>query len=346
MNYKTVFIMGTGATRGALPHVIIDRKRLRPPLNGDFFKVATTYVRAKKDLSESNRLGRLTKFFKVEMAMKRMPPMEDAFSLLYSVKDFPEIYKTGRGRKRTVGEHQEIEDFLQLTFRILTALDSNTGRSNGYDRLVSKLGPNDTILTLNYDTVLDSALVSNGWNPKDGYCIIGDHKKIMWSPKNSLSNPGLAGVQLLKLHGSINWFVRGSSKDLSAIFEKKPVKVSSPRRNDIRNHIRQIIPPIYGKFFHHNHWRHLWSNAYRSLCEADVLVVIGCSLIDSDFHLRALLSRVTRYRKEQGKLFQQAFYVDPNLKIRRKWMDTMHGVARHKISVNCFEKFLKEEWKS
>ena len=65
----------------------------------------------------------------------------------------------------------------------------------------------DTLITLNYDTMLDSALHRHGWNPKTGYAIAGNaQKKVTWDPVNV--GPSL-NVELLKLHGSLNWFVRG-----------------------------------------------------------------------------------------------------------------------------------------
>jgi hypothetical protein len=44
--YKTVFFLGAGASRGAVDHVLLDQKRIKPPLNNDFFKIAATFARA------------------------------------------------------------------------------------------------------------------------------------------------------------------------------------------------------------------------------------------------------------------------------------------------------------
>ena len=80
---RTVFIFGAGATRGALGHVMINRKRLKPPLNGDFFRVAKTFVNAHAE--SSGLRGRYTKLLaalKDEFKLKGDPQMEEAFSLL------------------------------------------------------------------------------------------------------------------------------------------------------------------------------------------------------------------------------------------------------------------------
>lgn len=137
---KTVFLLGAGATRGAVRHVLLRGKRLKSPLNRDFFEVAETYVRAHGASSaEGKRLRRVRKAFKNDLPVKGLPTMEEAFSLLYMAKDFPEIYKTGRGRRVKPGERQEIHDFLKLVYGVLLALDNRNAEPNtGYDRLASR----------------------------------------------------------------------------------------------------------------------------------------------------------------------------------------------------------------
>ncbi len=346
-NIRTVFLLGAGATRGAVRHVLLNGKRLKPPLNGDFFKVADTFARAHGGASaESKRLKRLRKAFKEDLPVRGVPTMEEAFSLLYIAKDFPEIYKGSRGRKPTPGERQEIEDFLRLVFGILISLDSTAHTNTGYDRLATKLGADDVIITLNYDTLLDSALRRRGWDPRAGYGLRGGPGKVSWGAPSGGVDRNVQKVRLLKLHGSVNWFVRGSFADLTAVFEKKPVRVSAPRSNEISGHIRQIVPPIYGKVFKHGHWRQLWDQAYKALREADALVVIGCSLIDTDFHLRALISRIAKWRKKQGLLFRNVFLVDYGLVVRRKWKRALKGTARKVASIKGFDKFLRQELKA
>ena len=61
-----------------------------------------------------------------------------------------------------------------------------------------------------------------------------------------------------------------------------------------------------------------------------MLVVIGCSLIDTDFHLRALLSRVAKYRKEKDQPFKRTIFV-AGTKTRRKWQKTLKG-SYHRLS--------------
>src|SRR5262249_54895578 len=165
-NYTAVFLLGAGASRGAIKHILHNGKRIKPPLNGDFFKVADAYARGEGPHSFARRrLNRLHQVFRRDLPFKGTPTMEDAFSMLYVAKDFPEIYSTRRGPKPIAGARQEITDFLRLLFPVLSLLDRQNHPANGYDRLAQVLENGDTILTLNYDTLLDSALHRRGWDP-------------------------------------------------------------------------------------------------------------------------------------------------------------------------------------
>jgi hypothetical protein len=241
----------------------VNGKKILAPLNGDFFKVVEAYVRAhSQDAGPRERYNRIRDVFRQEFPTRgKWPiPMEDAFSLLFVSKDFPEIYG-GKGRRRQAGTRQEIDDFLRLTFGILSDIELLAPTTNLYRDLVSCLEPGDTVITLNYDTLLDSALVSAGWDPATGYGLMGGSQKIKWTMRRPPAAPSLAKVRLLKLHGSLNWYVRGSIGNLSGIFARKPSNViisEQPRKNEFGNFVRQIIPPIFGKFFGHKHWRTLW----------------------------------------------------------------------------------------
>ena len=319
-------------------------KLLRPPLNRDFFNVAETFVRANGDKKAvADQLQRVKRVFKEEFPTRgKWPlPMETAFSLLYVSKDFPEIYARKGGRRRKAGARGEIGDFLKLTFGILSSIESRAVADNLYAKLVSTLEPKDALITLNYDTLLDSALVRNGWDPSRGYDLAGSSKKFKWSMPKPEHRPSLSEVRLLKLHGSLNWYIKGSYGRLSKVFDAKPSKVvisPEPRTNEFAKHIRQIVPPIYGKFFNNPHWRRLWKRAYESLVNAEVIVVIGCSLVDTDFHLSGMLNHAVKERKQNNSPFDASILVDV-VKVRRKWEAVLKGCVAHKYHYRWFKQF-------
>lgn len=334
---QTALILGAGATRGAIGHVLVNRKRLKPPLNGDFFDVAATYARAKGS-GTKKRVDHLLAVG-AELALGRNPTLEEAFSLLYIAKDFPEIYKSGPGPKPEPGISSEIDDFLALLFGVLNEIDRNSNGHTGYDRLVRSLESGDSVLTLNYDTCLDSALKRAGWDPASGYDLTGGKGKCKWAGPNTAVSDA-KGVKLLKLHGSMNWWVRGSSADLTKVFSKKPTLITGPRRNGRHGHLRQIAPPIHGKFFSHPHWAKLWKTAFQALCTADRIVVIGCSIVDTDFHLQGFLRRMVKTRKSLQR-FREAVVVDRSVTVRRKWKKVLRGAASGYQEFPSFEAFLE-----
>lgn len=341
---KTVFILGAGATRGAFKHVSVNRKRIKPPLNRDFFDVLGTLAKAEANNGRvATRFRRLKKALESDFpARSQCPvPMETAFSLLYVSKDFPKIFSGAAGRPRQAGTRIEIEDFLRLTFSLLNTIARLAPEGNLYDKLTQDLEPEDVLITLNYDTVLDRALLSEGWNPIRGYDLIGGEKKFKWGMAPPQSSAHLDRVKLLKLHGSVNWFVKGRYDEIQKVFGAKPSQVvlsDVPGSNEVNGFIRQIIPPIYGKFFQHSHWQHLWHSAFKAVVDADLIVVVGCSLIDSDFHLTGILSRAMREKKRKRKKFYGAILVD-RLRVRKKWIRLLKGRAESKYPYTTFKQF-------
>lgn len=324
----------------------MNNKRLRPPLNRDFFAVAETFVRSHHDKPAiADRLERVKRVFVDEFPTRgKWPlPMETAFSLLYVSKDFPEIYASKKGRKRRPGARREIEDFLRLTFGILSAIEAHATSTNHYAQLVSVVRPEDTIVTLNYDTLLDSEMIRAGWNPHYGYDLLGSPAKLKWQMPRPAWQPQLDGVRLLKLHGSLNWYIRGSYGRINKVFDAKPTKIvlsNRPRTNELDGHIRQIVPPIYGKFFNNPHWRRLWERAYEAIVRADLIVVVGCSLADTDFHLTGMLSHAIMEKKRGDKKFVRSILVD-SVKVRRKWEALFKGCVTQTVSFRRFDQFAR-----
>lgn len=340
---ETVFILGAGATRGAFSQVRVNGKKICAPLNRDFFKVVKAFAKAEGGYYP-HRYERVREVFQKEFPTRGKWPigMEDAFSLLYVSKDFPEI-DARRGPRRKAGSRKEIEHFLRLTYGVLG--EREVTLPTLYDRLVSGLTQGDVILTLNYDTLLDSALARAGWDRTKGYGLIGGTQKMKGKHRTVALSHRLAGVKLMKLHGSLNWYVKGSFEKIANVFNAKPTRVDvsdKPRKNEIEGSIRQIIPPVYGKFFAHKHWQTLWSSAHKALLDAEVFVVIGCSLVDTDLHLTAMLSHAIKERKDDHEPFAKVVAVDRGLRVRRKWLRLLKGCATNKAHYLSFEKFARK----
>lgn len=101
-----------------------------------------------------------------------------------------------------LGMTGSLSDRSQSTIRVLISIILNKKQqsiSNEelYKKFVSQLSPDDIIITLNYDTILESFLNKQGIKYK------------LFPPylcKERLNYPCVPGINLLKVHGSINWF--------------------------------------------------------------------------------------------------------------------------------------------
>lgn len=349
---STTFLLGAGATRGALKGFNLNGHRILAPLNGDFLKVVSNFVAALNNSGPKNRLERIKSFMHdrigIAKGRQNVQTMEQIFSMLYIAKDFMEIYKERRGRRAQ--KLQEIDDFLILMMRLFSEISKHAARSesfNIYRKFVNILGPNDTIITLNYDTLLDRELLSRGWNPQTGYCISLSPHLFRGLPRTRVPNSQVASIKLIKLHGSFNWLIKKKKdENLSVLFSKKPTRIYSPDNPRVGNwsgYARQIIPPVYGKFFSHSFWRSLWAKAFDSLMESDQLVVVGCSLTPSDFHVRGLLGRVKSLRRANGNKFANVIVVDPskNQEPQKAFKMILKGSIGNFSSISNFERFLK-----
>lgn len=348
-SYKTTFILGAGATRGALRG--ISRPIVRAPLNSDFFKVAKRFVSCHEGKRYKNCYARLNRFIEEEMIpiKKKSPTMEEAFTVLFMSKDLPEVFRGSRGKIKKEGFRSEINDFFNLVVAIFRFIQENMKHKNNFDhysKLVSMLEEGDTVITLNYDTMIDNALTKLGWKPDKGYAFNASSKVNYKSVKPPRGIKRLKNVYLLKPHGSLNWFARGTITSLEMTLSTKSVSriemAEAPRLYNLRRgaYVRFFIPPLYTKFFNNKFWRDLWHKSYEKLKSCDCLVIIGCSLITTDYHLRAILSKVLKSRK---KKFKKIIIVDKKHGVQDNLKKFFRGKSTSgcDISYRSFTDFVK-----
>src|SRR5436190_20774191 len=156
-HYRAVILLGAGATRGAFSG--IGPARIKPPLNADFFEVATRFSRTSDGARFRGAMSRLNGFIENEMRIRRSEPhtMEQVFNVLFMSKDMPRIFSKG-GKPRKTGFRREIREFVYVVAGLLRYVQDNPRHVNGVDhhrRLASSLEDGDTLISLNYDTLID-----------------------------------------------------------------------------------------------------------------------------------------------------------------------------------------------
>jgi hypothetical protein len=145
----------------------------------------------------------------------------------------------------------------------------------------------DTVITFNYDLVLDHALMR------------ADIPICYHLPPQCLLAPETdheTGFSLLKLHGSSNWGICSSCKNhISVSFDKV---TSSPRmfrnmqcrRCQERAFQPMLVPPSWDKTEYQNLLQPIWRQAVLELQKATRICVIGYSLPESDAYFKYLLT--------------------------------------------------------
>lgn len=151
----------------------------------------------------------------------------------------------------------------------------------------TQLSPRDTVITLNYDTVLDRIMehyigrVSYGFKSTINY----DNKKQKKGNREQL---------LLKPHGSLNWlfcnccnqiFLLSPSEGLSWLDKDKYCPFDS--------HVLQnvIIAPSYYKRFSVPQLHDVWNKCFHRIKEAQVVNFIGYSFPPGDIHIIYLIKK-------------------------------------------------------
>jgi len=146
--------------------------------------------------------------------------------------------------------------------------------------LVTRLTRLDTVLSFNYDTIIDSCikalkpdLIAKGQFPYGA-----SHQDQVWIPRVQGWRPG--GFRLLKAHGSVNFRVHKNKKF------KNTIEVLPPSMENIRP---LIVAPAFEKNVFQNALGRIWRRAALQLDVAKAVVVLGYSCPPADYRAAALL---------------------------------------------------------
>jgi hypothetical protein len=165
-----------------------------------------------------------------------------------------------------------------------------------------------TVISFNYDLLVEAALFDpqiEGHAPSDLYRVpvtpLGLRKAAV------LASEGPLPVDLLKLHGSLNWYWSGLDASRSdPVFDAtmtggwSPDGLGSRLGPDIRDLVADklplVVPPTATKssYYSNDILRGQWRLAAEALRQADELVIIGYSLPPSDLTVRNLLQTTFR----------------------------------------------------
>lgn len=183
--------------------------------------------------------------------------------------------------------------------------------NNKIEKFFDLLSPGDSVITFNYDLLLETTLFKRErWFPHDGYGIGFLNDKISPYYKNKKSEN-----ILLKLHGSLNWEgVNFDNECLNMNFyydDQSPIfpdyLLESKKQNFIYEgkHSGFWVLPSYLKNFYTSQILFIWQKAFEEIIGADEIIIIGYSLPKEDSAACILLGTTHLDKKK-------ILLVDPN----------------------------------
>lgn len=173
----------------------------------------------------------------------------------------------------------------------------------GYQKVVAFLSKNIqniTIISTNWDTIWEGYLRKNGIN----YDLCLSNKYYAFDSQKGNKMPRQKVVDLIKLHGSINWFKCLDCGGLS-IMGKRPygrylfddssseecLICKKTSRDDSVLIQPEIITPTMIKSIDNQLYKNLWKSASYALMNADKIIFLGYSFPLADYEFRMLLQK-------------------------------------------------------
>ena len=332
MSDPIVVVLGAGASRGAS---FAKDALCKPPTNRDFF----TQLQHIESRKHQNAIARIIQDTTELFGYNFKLTLEDFFTQIEYFRKF--IKRTGPRRNWSLERLEEIrENFLQGLAATLEESMTQTGsyrtiQCDYHAALVKQLRRTDTIISFNYDCIIDDALIGSAdtkWNPRYGYRIPlreGYRLKGLgqrWTTRSSERVGRSQSITLLKLHGSLHWDVKEEQKEI--IFKERPY---TKQRGSIHF---TIIPPEWNKDIikEVSLFEALWDEADTRLRSAKHLIFIGYSLADTDLHALALF----RIAIQEEKL-KSIVIVNPDKLVRFKTRQVLLSGISDKTKVVVFD---------
>jgi len=227
-----------------------------------------------------------------------------------------------------------IQDTLQTLFSLLTSTMISAIPNRANEAIVDFIREhkNTSIITTNYDGCMDEAILKAGMRLK-GTIASG-----------SKAGNDSDAVELIKMHGSINWSYCDSCQDvrefdlleLKEIYEED--KLSYPVMGICKNcgGLRRplLVPPLSFKFLMFPNLIDIWSSARQSIERADYLIVVGYSFSEADTYITKVISRSMFLNKNQEMII-----VSTNLNLvsglRERFSAHIDGFDKKRILKAC-----------
>lgn len=236
----------------------------------------------------------------------RLSAASAAYRIRLDLENIEELFSLAAASPGRLTDDIRLAIAATLDFKIATCRDPQVGfQSNSLNSIPSSWlsGKMDGVVTYEpydfkcpaYDFYLTSMLGS--WGAKsvslsENSFITFNYDLLVEEALTNMSIPytygitskaerSLKSVEVLKLHGSVNWAKSGTSKT-------KYIAYNSYDELRISGQVPQLVPPTWRKIFT-GPLRQVWDRSLKSLEKATRIIVIGFSIPPTDNHFKYLI---------------------------------------------------------
>jgi hypothetical protein len=332
-----VVVLGAGATRGA--SFVGGHAAVLPPLDSDFFTQAQRLSSSKPKRLLDQLIADVVGIFGTNFELT----ME---GYLTQIEQLGNVYDNYRLRGRPAANpYPRMRD--NLTQVLAAVMHEALGRGHEceyHKALAAVLSPVDTIVSLNYDWLMDMTLRDTRpdiWNPRIAYGVeayVGGERgkgTRFWAgghPGDSRKEYPKPSIHLLKLHGSMNWFPVPSDQTSIRLRLRQ-------RWWHQRGLLRfEIAPPEWNKPIRSGVYVKVWRHARKALLESRAVTFIGYSLPATDLPAKALFMLDASGEGKAPDL-DLIVIVNPDKEARRRIRQVLSRRIKAKTRVMSFDYF-------
>jgi hypothetical protein len=298
---KTLVILGAGATRGA--SFVEPEAAVPPPLDQDFFQVLQMSASGRSDEGR-----KLIEHVRTVYGPALSIGLETVFNNLDAARIFHQKFNVTSGR--ILEEPKRLIDALRTVLPGLLG-ESITGSCSTHAAMANRLYVGDAVVSLNYDCVMDDALRTHAgfrFDPeRGGYGLEVAEGANDWR-RHGKGKRAKGSIQLLKLHGSLNW--RGPAV---------PLRLRAEPYKPVANGV--IAPPLTNKPVTDPPLSEIWRRARTIVGRMRRLVIVGYSMPSADGLVRTLLAT------DLSEYLEDIVFVDPSEDTLMRHVDFFGRVA-------------------
>ncbi len=309
IKYPVVAILGAGATLGGL-----SKNLLPPPVDKDFFDTAKL-IRDRGTPVVARRVMRdvFEMFGRVHGV-----GLEEYYREIETREAIGVIAPTQNKQRNWRGRRKDLDELIRRVY-IHTTYDLDGKKpleSEAHKNLFTLLQKNTTVITFNYDMVIEENIPNTEtWNPERGFLAGVSGTRSEWAEKwreqRSSDLRKRSGIILLKMHGSIGWRLYENKR---IRLKDRPYSVRSGKPETVA-----ILGPGWKKEIDKNPYMQFWGEARLRIERANTILIVGYSLPETDLMARALFAEAIRSKKAKRKWLKKLYVVDPSEEIKEKF---------------------------